>query len=345
VSGRWLAAYDESASTGFGKEEGEGEMAGSRVLFICAVLATAATTATVAPASGAPQPSLAGEVMLAGANSGAPGSTAFAVTLWCGGTAPSHWTYSASGVASGPYPGTFTENGTVYVDATGLGEPGTVLSIHADFTIASGTTIVTGSKDLKVVATNTGSCSAGASSYDAKFVTAATYSATIDTASGSFTDAGSASYDTERSESFDISQTPSVSLGGISRFRSSFDTSSGVVSTSPSKGTMVGAGLTNSGVVFGVFAKSNSSGLIGMCGAFDFVRHTLIRCLTVDSFVISGSSATMTGDAMVNSTKTRYRIDVTDLGDVGHRDTFKIQTDSGYTTQGNVVVGGIRIHA
>jgi hypothetical protein len=320
-------------------------MAGRRILLIFALIATAATAATVAPASGSPQPSLAGEVMLAGANSGAPGSTAFAVTLWCGGTAPSHWTYSASGVASGPYPGTFTENGTVSVDATGLGESGTVLSLHGDFTIASGTTIVTGSKDLKIVATNTGSCLSGASSYDAKFVTAATYSATIDTGSGSFTDAGSASYDTDRSESFDVTQTPAVSLGGISRFRSSFDTSSGVVPTSTTKGTMVGAGFTSSGVAFGVFAKSNSSGLAGMCGVFDFVRHTLVRCLNVDSFVISGSSATMTGDAMVNSTKTRYRIDVMDLGDVGHRDTFKIQTDSGYTTQGTVLVGGIRIHA
>ncbi len=306
------------------------------------VFAVSATAATARAAGG--MPSLAGEVMLAGPDSGAGSTTMFDVNLRCGATAPSWWTYSASGVATGPYPGTFTESGTVYVDAPGTGDSGPVLSLHADFTIASGSTIITGSKDMKVAATNAGSCSAGSSSYDAKFVSAATYTATIDTASGSFTDSGSANVDTARSESFDISQSPSVSLGGVSRFRESFDGSSGATPGASTAGSMAGGGLTMGGVVFGVFGKSDGSSVRGLCGAYDFRQKTLVRCLTVDSFVITGSKATLTGDAMVNSVKTRYQIEVSDMGEPGWRDSFKLTTGSGYSTQGSILLGGIRIH-
>lgn len=310
------------------------------VLMLVALLAAAAT------AEAAGTPSLAGEVMLAGVDSGVPSSSgSFEVTLRCGATAPSWWTYAASGTATGPYPGTFTESGTVYVDATGLGETGPVLSVHADFTIASGSTIVSGSKDMRMVATNTGSCLAGSSSYAAKFTSAMTYTATIDTGSGTFTDSGTATIDSERSESFDISQSPAVSLGGVSRFRETFDASSGAGGSQSSPGWMVGGGITTSGVRFGVFGKSDGSTTRGLCGVFDYLRRTFVRCLNVDSFVISGTKATLTGDAMVNTTKTRYRIEVTDLGDGSLRDSFKLTTDSGYATQGLVLFGGIRIHS
>ena len=90
----------------------------SLVVILVAVLATAAT------AGAAGTPSLAGEVMLAGVDSGAPsGTSIFEVNLRCGAAAPSWWTYSASGSASGPYPGTFTESGTVYVDAPAPARP------------------------------------------------------------------------------------------------------------------------------------------------------------------------------------------------------------------------------
>jgi hypothetical protein len=310
------------------------------VVVLLAVLATAATAN-----AGSSAPSLAGEVMLAGADSGAPaGTSMFEATLRCGATAPSWWTYSASGVATGPYPGTFTETGTVYVSSTGLGETGPLVSVHADFTIASGTTIVTGTKDMTMVATNTGSCLATASSYDAKFSSAMSYKATIDTASGSFADAGSASIAGERGESFDISQSPPADLGGVSRFRETFDASSGVTPGPSSNGLMVGGGLTSSGVLFGVFGKGDSSGVRGLCGVFDYFHKTFVRCLNVDSFVITGSKATLTGDALVNSTRTRYRIEVNDLGEPGWRDTFKLTTDSGYATQGSILFGDIRIH-
>jgi hypothetical protein len=313
----------------------------SFVVVLLAVLATAAT----AGAGGSSAPSLAGEVMLAGPDSGAPsGTSMFDVTLRCGASTPSWWTYSASGVATGPYPGTFTETGTVYVNSTGLGETGPLVSVHADFTIASGTNIVTGSKDMTMVGTNTGSCLATASSYDAKFGSTMSYKATIDTPTGSFTDAGSARIDSERAESFDISQSPPVSVSSVSRFRESFDASSGATPGQTSSGSMVGGGLTSGGVLFGVYGKGDTAGVRGLCGVFDYYRKTFVRCLSVDSFVISGSKATLTGDALVNTTRTRYKIEVTDLGDPGWRDSFKLTTDSGYATQGSVLFGGVRIH-
>src|SRR3954453_4874933 len=84
----------------------------------------------------AAQPSLNGEVLIAGPDAGAPSDTSmYEVTLRCGGTPPSQWNYTASGPASGPYPGPFTETGSVTIDANGLGDSAPVLTLHSDFAI------------------------------------------------------------------------------------------------------------------------------------------------------------------------------------------------------------------
>lgn len=67
--------------------------------------------------------------------------------------------FGATGTAAGPYPGTFTETGTITVgpqtlvppapqDASGTGKVGTVLTFEAQFRIDSGTTAITGTKTL-----------------------------------------------------------------------------------------------------------------------------------------------------------------------------------------------------
>lgn len=63
------------------------------------------------------------------------------MTVECGPTA-SHITYDAFGTATGPYPGTFTEHGELTLQA------GEVHSFNAHFTIESGTTTITGMKEL-----------------------------------------------------------------------------------------------------------------------------------------------------------------------------------------------------
>lgn len=100
-------------------------------------------------------------------------------------------------------------------------------------------------------------------------------------------------------------------------------------------------------VAFGFNAKSDSKGLKGNCTVVDKApaRNVKIKCLTVDSLVQSGNSATFFGQADVNGVTTTYRIDVTDNGEPGrNRDTFTIQTGTGYSAGGLLDNGNIQVH-
>ena len=114
------------------------------------VLATAAF-AVLAPAAQAqtvPE-SLMGEALLAGGEN--PGGTGSFDVSPC--NADGSFSFSAFGVAVGPYPGTFTETGTVTPLATPLPDGTNLAAFEASFTIDSpstGTTI-TGTKTMRVV--------------------------------------------------------------------------------------------------------------------------------------------------------------------------------------------------
>jgi len=305
-----------------------------------------AAAAAADASGGLTPPSLAGESMLSGADSAVPAGTGtFETTLRCGPTS-NWWTYSASGIAVGPYPGTFTESGTVYVAGPATGVPAPLASLHADFTIASGDTIITGTKDLLFAPTNKGSCLALAASNDALFLAAASYRAQIDTTGGSFGDSGTATLDTEKSETFLLLPTGSVSLGGIDRFQETFDASAGVAPISEPGDHVAGGGWitgpTGARISFGLEAHLTSS-LGGGCNVIDHATGQHVKCLDVDSLMIIGTHATLMGDATVDRTSTRYRIDVDDLGEPGTFDTFSIHTDSGYTAQGRLQGGNIQI--
>ena len=100
-------------------------------------------------------------------------------------------------------------------------------------------------------------------------------------------------------------------------------------------------------VAFGFNAKSDSKGLKGNCTVVDKApaRNVKIKCLTVDSLVQSGNSATFFGQADMNGVTTTYRIDVTDNGEPGrNRDTFTIQTGTGYSAGGLLDNGNIQVH-
>jgi hypothetical protein len=70
--------------------------------------------------------------------------------------------FSAAGTANGPYPGTFTETGTITLgpqnlaavppDASGTGLSGTVLTFETQFEIRSGATTITGTSTLSGIA-------------------------------------------------------------------------------------------------------------------------------------------------------------------------------------------------
>jgi hypothetical protein len=90
-------------------------------------------------------------------------------------------TFSVSGTATGPYPGTFTEAGTWAPLSS---------SFSATFTITSGTTTITGSKTVSRGTpglSGTFDCGADPSTFD---VTGVPYTATIHSPNGSFHDEG-----------------------------------------------------------------------------------------------------------------------------------------------------------
>jgi hypothetical protein len=98
-------------------------------------------------------------------------------------------------------------------------------------------------------------------------------------------------------------------------------------------------------VTFGFNAQSTANGLKGNCTVIDQATDTKIKCLDVTSLVQAGTHATFFGRAEVNGVPTTYRIDVDDLAEPGKgRDTFKIQTASGYSAGGVLTQGNIQIH-
>jgi hypothetical protein len=101
-------------------------------------------------------------------------------------------------------------------------------------------------------------------------------------------------------------------------------------------------------VAFGFNAKSGPSGLSGNCSTVDItpVRNVKIKCTSVTSLVISGSHATIFGEATVNGSATTYRIDVDDLAEPGHgADTFRIVIGTGYVASGTLTGGNIQVHS
>jgi hypothetical protein len=106
----------------------------------------------------------------------------------CNPTGDSTFTFEVSGVATGPYPGTFTETGTVTVGPqTNANGTGTVTAFEAQFTINSAAGTVNGRKTLPANPSSAvGICGPDAGSI---FVDLA-YRATITTLAGTATDQG-----------------------------------------------------------------------------------------------------------------------------------------------------------
>jgi hypothetical protein len=78
------------------------------------------------------------------------------------GTSTVHFTTSGTATATGPYPGQFTETGTLTIgpqtlaqtNVVGTAQAGPVLTFTANFTVTSGTTTITGTKTLSATYLN-----------------------------------------------------------------------------------------------------------------------------------------------------------------------------------------------
>jgi hypothetical protein len=98
-------------------------------------------------------------------------------------------------------------------------------------------------------------------------------------------------------------------------------------------------------IVFGFNAQNSNNGVRGNCNVIDVASELHIKCRTVTTLVDSGTHVTFFGEATINGVATNYRIDVDDLAEPGQaRDTFKVQTDSGYVAGGLLTEGNIQIH-
>jgi hypothetical protein len=131
-------------------------------------LAAACTAACVFAATGEAQtvaPTLTGETLLSGVFAGGTGSTVV-TSENCNPTGTSSFSYRSTGIATGPYPGTYVEEGTVTIGPQifpGTPDTGVVTGWTASYTITSATGNVTGTKTLTppppgATGTDAGSC-------------------------------------------------------------------------------------------------------------------------------------------------------------------------------------------
>jgi hypothetical protein len=147
---------------------------------------------TAAPAQAAVAP-LTGETLLA-SEIGNPGTSTVSGT--CDPLGTSTFTFTITGGASGPYPGTFSETGTVTLGAFGVpGNPFSATSFESAFTINSLAGTVSGTKSLVgFEATSFGQCGSAAfptgGANSLHFEGTVSYGATITAPTGSGTDSG-----------------------------------------------------------------------------------------------------------------------------------------------------------
>lgn len=143
----------------------------------------------------APGGTLNGETL--SRSTGGTNRTAFNVTnLNCTQGGVAGFDFETSGTAAGPYPGSYTESGSVtFRNAPG----GVILSFDSQFTITSGSTVITGTKQLAPAqppqgANNLGSCqtlqNGNLTNTVINMVVAAQYMAAIPTADGTVTETG-----------------------------------------------------------------------------------------------------------------------------------------------------------
>ena len=278
----------------------------------------------------------------------------------CNPAGTSTVSFTAQGPATGPYPGTFEASGTVTIgpqlqqQTNGL-PFGDVTSFQETFTIYSGETTVTGTKQLysgPLLGGESGICasvppgefpdlvgSEGGGDV-LQLVNPAQYTATISGPSGTFTDSGLSDNAVEEIDNPAGFRTPPTFNEG---FVVSFTSAS-------TKGEVKGGGEVDAPdgtplVTFDVAAKSGDNGKLG--GGCEVVDHTtgqVIDCQTVDTYFESGTTVVFTGQATVDGAPTGYQIQVFDDDSSGtNSDTFSIQTDSGYSAAGVLAKGSIEV--
>ena len=98
-------------------------------------------------------------------------------------------------------------------------------------------------------------------------------------------------------------------------------------------------------ISFRVNAKSDGHTTSGTCTVIDRASNVRIECLTLNVLVVARTRATFYGLARVNDILSSFRIEADDLGGRGvGRDSFRIDTQGGFTAAGLLRGGNIQIH-
>jgi len=297
------------------------------------------------------QPTLTGEELTA---AGAAGPL---ITTHCNPDDISTVTFSASGVvASGPYPGAFTEVATATIGPQTLSPQGgqsigTLLTYDAVFTIHSAAGEVTGTKTLAFPVTNPGTqvaigqCNTfnNVELEDAIDRLTVRYEAQISTPEGTFADRGLVPLVAVQR----VRVLGPPPLDNFDSFIEDFSSDLATAELLTSPGLATGGGQIPTGVTFGFTAKSDQHGVKGNCTVIDRTTDpaVTVKCLDATAYFQTSSHASFEGKATINGVATTYRIDVDDFAEPGSGfDTFKIATASGYTAMGVLTEGNIRVH-
>jgi hypothetical protein len=343
----------------------------SRILVIGLLSATLAAAGAQVVDAAIPAPlgtGLGGEVF---------NGDVFTTNKHCDLKETSTFDFTSEGVATGVYPGTYSESGTLGVGPQNLlGEPlgirrgfsaGTVLSLDATFTIDSPLAQVSGHKTIiTVVPENVAACAIldtydfggvpptmglGVCTnvdYEDAYLPLIDYDATIVTPTATYSDSGAAVARFEQLAAFcPALQGPNgeggeVGPGGV--FEEAFFLSN----PADTPGRATGGGMIpgaggQSTVTFGFNAMSTGATFKGNCTVVDHALGKQVKCLDVTSYVQSGNHGTFRGNGTVNGTPTGYRIDVIDNGEPGFGDTFLIATASGYSAGGILTGGNVQV--
>jgi hypothetical protein len=275
------------------------------------------------------------------------------ITASCDVNGTSTISFSSSGVATGPYPGTYTEVGTATLGLQTFDTNGTptgfLFSFDAVFTIHSVTGDVTGTKTFSTSVVNPnagGQCGntiGGTTEELVEFhaLSVVNYQAEISSPGGEFADQG-----------FD----PLVALNRVTvlelpprvliqQFYENFTSTLTQVQPLTTPGQATGGGQIPGNVTFGFTAKSDQNGVKGNCTVIDRAANTMVKCLDATTYAQTGTHAVFRGNATVNGVATTYRIAVDDNGEPGSgQDTFTISTASGYSASGTLSQGNIQVH-
>ena len=346
-------------------------------LLIVLVLAVGVVPVHAAQAQTGP-PSLMGERLEAEFTYSSRG---FQFTTECDQTGTSTISFTAEGIALGPYPGTFRESGRFIIGEQMLpplpnpiayptgAKVGLVIDFDATFSIDSPVGQISGTKHLKVISEGSfGACgnvpsnqaldricqifelgpSRKAETNEATAMAA--YDARIRTTDGLFRDTGDTSTHLVFREVFCGSGgvTQSVTQSG---FREAFHRSNGVVPLNTPGQTEGGGQIQHpigtsaeSAVSFGLTVKSDGEDVKGQCNVYDHALNQHLTCLAVTNYAEIGNTAFIMGTALIDGAATDFTMELEDGGDSGiGRDFFSIEADSGYNRSGVLTEGNIKI--